>query len=177
MPGVGHIYVALPDSRQLILASDGDDAIPSALYWAGPRAYEPGTIDLYWRLLKHFQAVFDVGAHTGLFALLAAIESDDRDVHAFEPVPKIFNYLKRNVEVNELHNLKAVCAAVTNYDGEAVLYIPRSIAFPFGASIRPEFRKARGTIGVPAVRIDTYVAANNIARVDLLKIDTESTEA
>jgi FkbM family methyltransferase len=177
IPVAGKVYLRLPDSEKvLILKSDGDDPTASRLCWCGLRSFEPETIDLYFHLIKHSKIVFDVGAHTGLFALLAAIDSRDREIHAFEPVPKIFDYLVRNIKINGLTNLKPVCGAATDYDGEIPLYIPHSIALPYSSSTLKGFRKASETIVVTALKIDTYVAANNITRVDLLKIDTEGTE-
>lgn len=177
IPVVGKVYLPLPDSKRvLILASKGDDSIASSAYWYGLHSFEPETIDLYFHLLKHSQVVFDIGANTGLFALLAAVDSREREVHAFEPVPKIFNYLERNITVNDLPNLKAVCGAATNYDGEITLYIPHSITLPFSASTLKGFREVGETIVVPALKLDTYITTNNVTRVDLLKIDTEGTE-
>ena len=176
MPVVGTVHLCLPDSNVLVLVSDGRDSLASRLYWSGLRAFEPETIDVYMRLLKHCRVVFDVGANTGVFALLAANYASDMDVHAFEPVPRIFDCLVKNARANSLSNLKPVCSAVTNYDGEARLYIPRSITLPFSASTQEGFREAQERIVVPALKLDTYVITNNIAKVDLLKIDTEGTE-
>lgn len=156
--------------------SDGDDPIASSLYWTGIESFEFETVKLYLHLLENAQVVFDIGANTGLFTLLAAAGSKDRHVHAFEPVPKIFEYLKRNVETNNLRNVKPVCKAITNYDGEIELYIPSSVVFPTASSTLKGFRKAAETITVPALKADTYVAGNRIPKVDLLKIDTEGTE-
>jgi FkbM family methyltransferase len=177
IPFVGAFCLHVPDSdKSLKIISDGKDSIASGLYWNGLDSFEPETLELYFHLLKYSRVVFDVGANTGLFALLAAVDSRDREVYAFEPVPEIFSYLQRNAQVNHLHNLTPACSAVTSYDGDIELYIPRSVTIPFSASALKGFRKASKTVTVPAVRLDTYVVANNIKRVDLLKIDTEGTE-
>jgi FkbM family methyltransferase len=176
IPVVGRICVELPNSEVLIVESDGGDSIASALYWNGLRGYEPDTVHLYFQLLRHSTVVFDIGSNTGLFALLAAISDRSREVHAFEPLPEAFRYLAKNVEINALHNLKPVCCAVTNYDGVIPLYIPRSITVSHNASTLKGFREATETILVPAIKLDTYVKTNNIAKVDLIKIDTEGAE-
>jgi FkbM family methyltransferase len=176
-PVVGKVYLPLPAANKaLILVSDGGDTIASRLYWNGPGGFEPETVNLYMHLMKHARTVFDIGAHTGLFALLAAVDSSDRDVHAFEPVPRIFRYLLRNMQVNRLHNVKPVCSAVTDCDGEIALHIPSSVALPLSASTIEGFRETVETLIVPALKLDTYVATHSIAKIDLLKIDTEGTE-
>lgn len=176
-PVVGEIHVQLPNAKVLKLTSkDGRDSIASRLYWGGLRGHEPETIDLFLHLLGHSSVVFDIGASTGLFALVAAIDHKDRIVHAFEPVPETFNYLVKNIAVNGLHNLKPVCSAVMNYDGEISLYLNRTPALSFSASTLMGFREANKTIVTPVLKIDTYVETNNIGRVDLLKIDTEGAD-
>lgn len=176
IPIVGEVYLQLPNSKTVVITSDGSDSLASTLFWSGLSGFEPETMDLYFRLLKYSKTVFDIGANTGLFALFAAIDCRSRDVYAFEPVPRIFDYLVKNVKINGLHNLKLVQGAVTNHDGEIFLYIPYSVTLPFSASTLKGFRKQNETIVVPALSIDTFVAANNISKIDLLKIDTEGTE-
>lgn len=177
IPVVGKIEVVVPNSgKVLALVSGGADPIASNLYWGGLETFEFETFTLYLELLKNAAVVFDIGANTGIFALLAAIDSPSRQVHAFEPAPKIFDYLQKNVATNKLTNLKPVCGALTDYDGDIELYIPRSIMLPTSSSTLKGFRKAQATITVPALTLDAYVANNQIAQVDLLKIDTEGTE-
>jgi hypothetical protein len=65
----------------LVLSSDGSDSLASRLFWGGFDAFEPETIDLYLRLLKRSEVVFDIGANTGLFALLVTIDCRDREVY------------------------------------------------------------------------------------------------
>lgn len=176
IPVVGKVRLQLSDSMTVVLVSDGNDSLASRLYWSGLVAFEPETIDLFLHLLEYSSVVFDVGAYTGIFALISAISGVDKSVHAFEPVPRIFEYLLKNVEANDLSNVIPVCSAVTDYDGEAQLYIPRATTLPFSASTLRGFRDAQYTLTVPALKLDSYVAANHIARVDLMKIDTEGTE-
>ena len=177
IPVVGKIQVSVPNSdRILVLTSWGTDPIASSLYWGGLESFEFETFKLYLQLLKDAKVVFDIGANTGIFALLAAIDSPDRQVHAFEPAPKIFSHLQKNAAINKLDNLKPVCSALTNYDGDIDLYIPHSLMLPTSSSTLKGFRKAQETVKAQALKADTYVDANQIGLVDLLKIDTEGTE-
>lgn len=177
IPVVGNIRLPLPDSEKgLVMVSDGNDAVAAKLYWEGWSGFEPETVELYLHLLKYTGVVVDVGANTGLFALLAAIDDPNRTVHAFEPVPRTFRCFSKNIAVNQLKNLRAMCGAVTNYDGEITLYIPRSVMIPLGASTLKGFREANEVLQVPAVQLDTYVTEHHIPKIDLIKIDTEGTE-
>jgi FkbM family methyltransferase len=175
IPVVGLICLRLPNSKKLYLKTDGHDPIASSLYWGGIDAYESSTIQLFIKLLKYTDTVFDIGAFTGIYALIAAIDNPHRKVYAFEPVPMILDYLKENVRINKIHNLQTNSSAMTNYDGDITLYIPAG-AIPTSASTLQGFRNASKAISVQALTIDSFVAINNISRVDLIKIDTEATE-
>ncbi|WP_431040585.1 amino acid adenylation domain-containing protein [Streptomyces sp. P1-3] len=48
--------------------------------------------------------IFDVGANIGMFTLFAGSRCPDTEIHAFEPIPPVFDSLRRNVE---LHGLNA----------------------------------------------------------------------
>lgn len=176
IPVVGLICLELPNSKKLYLNDrDGSDHIARLLYWRGIDGYESDTIQLFIKLLKYTDTVFDIGANTGIYGLIAAIDNPDRNVHAFEPVPQIFDYLKKNVEINELRNLHIYPNAITNYDGAITLYIPPS-TIPTSASTLEGFRSASRVIAVRALTLDFFVDMNSISRVDLIKIDTEATE-
>ena len=175
IPVAGIVCLQLPNSKKLYFKTDGNDHIASLLYWGGINAYESSTVHIFIKLLKYTNTVFDVGANTGLYALIAAVDDPRRKVYAFEPVPRIFNYLKKNVEINKLNNLRTEPSAVTNYDGNIALYVP-SDAIPSSASTLHGFRDASEVISDRALTIDSFVAMNNIPKVDLIKIDTEATE-
>lgn len=55
------------------------------------------------------------------------------------------------------------------------MYIP-SVNIPKTSSTAKGFREANEAISVQALSIDSFVDINNISKVDLLKIDTETTE-
>lgn len=175
IPVVGLICLQLPNSKKLYLRTDGYDPIAQMLYWRGIDAFEGSTIQLFIKLLKCTDIVFDIGAYTGIYALIAAIDNPHRKVYAFEPVPIVCDYLKKNVEINKLHNLQIDPSAIADYDGDITLYIPRAV-IPTSASTLQWFRNPSKVISVPALTIDSFVAMNNISRVDLIKIDTEATE-
>ncbi len=175
IPFVGRVCVQLPNSKQVYLESDGRDMIATMLYWGGIDGFEKGTIRLFLHLLKHSETVFDVGANTGIYALMAGVDDRRRQVFGFEAVPKIAEYCETNVIINQLHGVHVVRGAVTDYDGETKLYVPAG-AIPLSASTLRGFRPAASVLSVAAVTLDSFVADNNISKVDLLKIDTEGTE-
>jgi FkbM family methyltransferase len=175
VPVSGKIDLQLPNSKKLYLKVDGRDTIANRLYWKGIDGFEKDTLLLFINLLKFTDTFLDIGTNTGIYALIAATDNPARKVYAFEPVPRIFRYLKRNVELNKVNNLQINSSAITNYDGEITLYIP-SGRVPTSSSTAKGFTEANEVISVPALTIDSFVTMNHISKVDLMKIDTETTE-
>jgi FkbM family methyltransferase len=175
IPVVGKISVELLEGEQMILDGKIGDGIARLAFWSGFRGFEPETARIFYRLAKKSKVVFDIGANIGYYTLLAAISNKEAQVFAFEPVPRIYEYLNHNIELNRLSNVITSSMAVTNFDGNITLYIPAGDV-PLSASTLKCFREAEEGLKVPAITLDTFVNENNISKVDLLKIDTEATE-
>jgi hypothetical protein len=59
--------------------------------------------------------VLDIGANIGVFTLYAASQTS-KAVYAFEPVPKSYEYLKKNVATNNLKHVKTYQTAVCDHN-------------------------------------------------------------
>lgn len=176
LPFVGRLRIPIADSRAMVLETDGTDWIASRLFWSDGEPFELETRAVFLSLLRSSGVFFDVGANTGLYTLLAALSPGEREVHAFEAVPRVCASLQRNLALNGATNAVAICGAVGDRDGEIDLYIPGGPYLPVSASTRRDFRRAEEVITVPVLRLDGYREREGITAVDLLKIDTEGTE-
>lgn len=159
----------------LKLSVRGLDDVAVPLYWHGLDTWEGATLGIFSRLLEDAEIVFDVGAYIGVYALLAGLYESSKLVYAFEPMPDIADVLRRNVAVNGLDNVHVETCAAADQNGEATLFIPRA-GLPASSSTREGFRDARTEIKVRTVKLDSFVEARGIRRVDLIKVDTEATE-
>jgi FkbM family methyltransferase len=181
LPRTGTTTTRLPDGHLLKLDANGDDWIPTQLFWRGWQGYEPEAMPLFYGLAREARAVFDVGAYIGLFSLLAGLVNPQAQVFAFEPLARVFERLERNVALNELTNVHCRCAAVGAAAGTAEFYFPDQAA-PVASSLRSDMLLASMPaasirhVSVPVVTLDEIVAAQGIAQVSLIKLDTERTE-
>ncbi|MCP4250047.1 MAG: FkbM family methyltransferase [bacterium] len=178
------ISVTLPDGRTVDLHCPGpQDEVAGMLQWRGFEGYEPETTALFYRLCEQAECVYDVGAHTGYYALLAAAANPQARVYAFEPAPSIYDRLEANVRLNGFDNIHCQAAAAEADDGFVELYVPPGNV-PSSASTLAGFREAESMLRVPAVRLDTHAAEhagpsgseNDLQPVDLVKMDVEATE-
>ena len=111
--------------------------------------------------------------------LLAALANPGGRVYAFEPMPVVFDRLNFNIALNHLDNVECLASAAGAIDGTASFF-HLSSEIPSSSSLSHEFMRASGNpldcIQVSVIRLDRFVEEKRIPRVDLLKIDTESTE-
>jgi hypothetical protein len=128
-------------------------------FWLG--TFEPGKLRAFCEAVRPGDVVYDVGAHVGLYTLLAARRVGPAGhVFAFEPSHRNLAHLHRHCTLNHAANVRIVEAAVSDIDGmlafagpnPAMAASPRRGLRPFREP-RP-FRAAEGR--PPADREDGH---------------------
>ncbi|MGE3800033.1 MAG: FkbM family methyltransferase [Candidatus Kapaibacterium sp.] len=152
-----------------------EDAGWEMLYYR--RTFETGTTEAFAQLLRHDDVFIDIGANIGWYSLIASKLSPNGIIHAFEPVPFIFNKMKRNWELNgfqnEIHfnNL----ALGEDENGEITIYTFEGL-YHGHSSLSTLNRDDYKASTVPMTTLDHYIAEHQVDRVDLIKMDTEGAE-
>jgi len=100
-----------------------DSSLETAVFWAGLLGYEPESMRLWIRLAKTSQVTLDIGANTGLYALVAKLVNPSSQVIAFEPVPRIYELLCQNVQINGLA-IHCCPVALSNTEGSDIIFDP-----------------------------------------------------
>ena len=158
------------------LELDLDDWMSRIWYYWGYTTYETETVRLLRALIPFVTCLFDVGANVGYYTLLAASLLRGRGaVHAFEPIPVLFQRLTRNVALNAFSGVSLNPLALSDLDGHEPLYLPK--AYSLGhASLIAGYVEQGGAITVETRRFDSHCRAASVSRVDLIKIDVEGAE-
>lgn len=125
--------------------------------------------------------VIDIGANTGLFAILAAqIVGPSGKVFAFEPARGTYARLKRNIELNGFNNITAINAAIGAATGEAELHLAdRSSLASLYKEVDGSARTRQGFEPAETVRVETLASVMSrfcLDEVKLLKLDCEGAE-
>jgi FkbM family methyltransferase len=144
------------------------------LHWTG--AYEVDALPLFAAYARDASLILDVGAAEGVYSLFAAAVNDRSRILAFEPGSRQLVRLAANLDANAAlvgDRLQIVTKALSDEDGTAEFH-----ELPGGtSSLNAEFRANTESRIVELARGDDVVAELAPgARVDLIKIDTESTE-
>jgi FkbM family methyltransferase len=170
MPVHGTFRFSTPVGSILLVADDPLDLFTQSLFWA-PDAFEPETIAHLPDLLRDATVFVDVGAHNGAYSLLARAVRPGITVHAFEPAPSARARLERNLAANDVQGIIVHSVALGDRTGVAPLYVTGTGGVE--SSLLPGFRSGTESVEVRTATLD----AVGIPRVDVIKIDTEGTEA
>src|SRR4051812_38803157 len=121
------VAVRLPNGKTMRIDRDAGSSLASVLYWSGIAGAEPETSQALRFFFERSEVFLDVGANYGLYSLLAGLWNPTLRVVAFEPIPQIYEGLKRNVAANHL-TARVVCEnlALSSHSGPTTLYLPSS---------------------------------------------------
>ena len=127
--------------------------------------------------------ILDIGANVGLFSLSYARMFKEANIHAFEPVPFIYDHLKKNLEINPKlnSNLNAYPFGMSNCVECRQLSIPAAQQherYNDQSDIRLFSVLGQGEEKFDAqfTTIDQWVDDFQIRSVDFIKIDVEGYE-
>ncbi|MGQ0384086.1 MAG: FkbM family methyltransferase [Gammaproteobacteria bacterium] len=138
--------------------------------------YEPQSQRVLKSLLRPGQTMVDIGAHVGVFTLLAArAVGPGGQVHSFEPDPRTIAWLRSNVRRNGLRNVSITAAAVSDHIGRETFYVGSDAAVSSLRAPRADLYRSR-EISVPVIDLSSYLKSHAVPRVDLVKIDAEGGE-
>lgn len=173
----GIIRVRVPDHGSFVMHHHGY-MIENELFWRGIKGFEKISFELWKRLCPHANTILDIGANTGVYALIAKTANPSATVIAAEPVDRIFAKLEENIALNG-GGILALKAAVTDHEGEVILYdIPAREHMNAVSLERDHLAELAGVrpVKVPARTVSGIASAHGLKRIDLLKIDVETHE-
>ena len=141
--------------------------------WSLPLKHE----EQYWKqYLNGGRTFIDIGANVGTWCINLSKYFDK--IIAFEPDPRAWASLNKNLELNNIKNVEVIPKAVSNKSGTIQLNLFHNPAT--NTMMDPVMMgRAEKPIGqhiVEAVSIDEFVESRGIKDVDFIKIDTEGAE-
>ncbi len=141
----------------------------------GAAGFEQETVGPFSRFVEEASVVLDVGAYTGFYSILAAAINPRARVFAFEPHPRIAARLGRNLDLNENLDVTVLPFAVGRNRGMATFHVGGP-GLPSSSSLAPAWDGMYRSIPVRLTDLDSFAHDWGLERVDVIKIDVESTE-
>lgn len=119
--------------------------------------------------VKHDYVVLDIGANIGIYSIYAALQSPSSKIYAFEPAIRAVERFKKNLKINNIHNVEVINKAIWSKDGKVFIEPNRYTVLT---------RVSENQIGIPtqAISLDSFVRHYKINKIDILKIDAEFAE-
>jgi len=117
------------------------------------------------------EVVFDVGANVGMTSLYIRRFLPDATIHAFEPVSATFRDLKQSVS----HDSRILPRNIALGDLDQTQTIEVDPCSQMSTLIASGSAN-RATEKVSVLKLDTYMAQQNLAHIDVLKMDVQGFE-
>ena len=114
--------------------------------------------------------IIDVGAHIGLFALLASQFCKDGKIFCYEPIKENYKLLIENIEINKIKNIFPNNLAVTKETSRVKIFLNDDQS---GHSM---FIQNNNFVEVNSKSLSDIFSDNRINECDFLKLDCEGAE-
>ncbi|MDP3947248.1 MAG: FkbM family methyltransferase [bacterium] len=176
--------VDIQGSKMEINLKDPDPVMRKTFHgYCTERVHERETTTLFARIVKPGDTVVDLGANIGYFTLLfSRLVGPAGKVFAFEPEPKNFAYLRRNIEINNYKNITALEKAASDKNGTTKLFV---CSYDTGHHTINQYEgvdayrrgkpSEKKSIDIEMVRLDDFLRGKT-PRVDVVKMDVEGAE-
>jgi FkbM family methyltransferase len=120
---------------------------------------------------KEDHIILDIGAHIGVFSLLAAEKAPKGKVYSIEADEENYRCLQTNIESNHLSNISAYLIALTDYRGTGKLYAAKE---SWAHSLCEPVSEVWKTVKTDTLA--NFMTENKIHHVDYMKINVEGAE-
>ena len=115
----------------------------------------------------------DIGANLGYFSILVSKMNPKSMVYSYEPMPFLYDSLKRNIEINDLSNVMAIQSALSNKEGSVELFEGHPMNSG-NCGVHKNFESSNG------IQANSILLINEITKIKfpprIIKVDTEGSE-
>lgn len=160
---------------------NNNTAIETLLFWRGIYSHECYSLKAWELLSKDKETILDIGCNTGVYSVVAReFASKSARIIGFEPIPRIANLFKFNMELNNI-NVEINQLAVSDRNGIVSFYDMEGFDNQIGSLDINHVKKHKHhtaiiEIKTKSVTIDSYVELYHLEKIDLIKIDVEGVE-
>ena len=174
---VDNIGVKVDDAKSFKIRHYGFQ-VENEIFWNGIfNGWEKVSLSIWAELCENSNLIFDIGANTGVYALLAKTINPSAKVFAFEPVERVYDKLIANNNLNE-YDVNCFKKAISNFDGEATIY-DKNTEHTYSVTVNADTSTDKENsipTTIKTIRLDTFIKSAELSKIDLLKVDVETHE-
>lgn len=161
-------------SNNIRLICDKDDyrIVPIEILNFG--SYESEELKMVLQLVEEGYHVLDIGANIGWYSINIAMHDHSLKVYSFEPIPKTYMLLKKNLELNGVKNVETFNLGFSDHPGEIEFYYYKEGSCNASSALLTDRNDIEKVI-CKVDTIDRFTDAEHL-QVDLIKCDVEGAE-
>ena len=151
--------------------------IENTLFWKGiDGGWESLALTIWATLCERSNIIFDVGANTGVYSLIAKAVNPHAKVCALEPVARVYEKLVANCRLNG-YDVVCLEVAASDENGTATVY-DASGDNPYSSTFHRDIFSDAEMVPSEVVvkRLATVLDEVGLNSIDLMKIDVEGHE-
>ena len=119
--------------------------------------------------------ILDIGANIGYYSMWLSKHFRNATIHAFEPIPKTFNYLERNLEINHTSGVTAHNFGLSDKDATFDFFYYKNGSGNASMANLSESEDAE-RVSCTVYTLDGFISQSGIAKIDFIKCDVEGAE-
>jgi FkbM family methyltransferase len=152
--------------------------VETDIFWTGlAGGWEKRSLEVWIQLCRRSDVILDIGANTGVYSLVAEALNPRARVYAFEPVARVYEKLVANMALNGFA-VRCRELALSSYDGHGTIYdlpVEHIYTVTVNKNTYPPDWPVKET-RIVTKRLATFIKEEQLARIDLIKLDVESHE-
>lgn len=133
------------------------------------------------KFLPKNSVIIEAGAHVGLDTIGMAKKFPNSKIFAFEPVPEIFEQLKKNT--SKYKNVTCVQMGLSDKNGIQEIFVSSGASDGSSSLLKPKEHlrlhpkvKFDDSIKIRTTTLDSWVKKNNLKKIDFLWLDLQGME-
>jgi FkbM family methyltransferase len=176
----GQFKARLYGEKVATLISTGNQ-IENEIYWKGFEACHEGLSTQIWASIivqTRPRVIWDVGANSGTYGILAKSIFPGCEVSFFEPIPKAVKMIEQNLILNRI-DASVFQLALGDYDGEGEIYFAEGADFATSVTVNKDTTSDQTNsvkMKIKVLRAESILKQHKIPLPNLVKLDVETFE-
>ena len=176
----GQFQARLYGEKVVRLISTGNQ-IENEIFWKGFEGCHEGLSTQIWKSLIiqiKPKNIWDIGANSGTYGVLAKSIHPECEVSFFEPIPKAVEMIQGNLKLNRF-DASVYQVALGDYDGEGEIYFSEGVDFAYSVTVNKDTTSGLAksvVMPIKVCRAESILNQYKKALPDLIKIDVEGFE-
>ena len=137
--------------------------------------YEEEERYFIFHFVNNMDIIFDIGANIGWYSLLFSKYLPKAKIFSFEPIDETFDFLSKNIKINNANNVCAFNCGISNLNGRGDFYY-----CPEGSVIASQKNLVNSSLAkindCRIITLDKFILHEKISHLDFIKCDIEGGE-